>query len=216
MHRPPIQSFAIRARQQCPPHAELALALAAEFMALDEVAVEERLDDLAAPLVALHGTPPRVQVGALYNALRPFALAGDAQGRDAFLLPRVLERRQGQPVLLACLGAELSRRAGMAVGVISDGERRFMVAHGAMAQPVALDAETDRSPERIVDPRRFAWRCAHEVAFAALGGIGRCAVRENDPEAAELAARLRLALPVNHATRARLDQELAGVLALSR
>lgn len=212
----PIQSFAVRAGEQCPPHAELALALAAEFMEIEEVAVEERLDDLAAPLVALHSAPPRVQVAALHHALRPFVPASDAEGRDAFLLPRVLDNRRGHPALLACLGAELGRRAGMAVGVIGDGEGRFLVAHSGLAEPVALDPQTGRSPERVVEPQRFAWRCGHEVAFTLLGGIGLCSARDNDAAAAELATRLRLALPVNHATRARLDQELAGVLALSR
>jgi hypothetical protein len=151
----------------------------------------------------------------LRAALRPFrAVTAGAAGRSALLVPAVLERREGDPTLLVCLGAELGRRAGMPVGVIGDGHGRHLLAHRAMDEPVALDPLADRPVKRVDEPGRYSWRCAHQVAFVVLGQIAGHALLDTDEShIAEHATRLRMALPIDHGTRALLDQELAAVAA---
>lgn len=57
-------------------------------------------------------------------------------------------------------------------------------------------------------------RCAHQVVFVVLGHIaGHALLDTGERHIAEHATRLRLALPIDHGTRAQLDQELAAVLA---
>lgn len=211
-----IAPFAQQVRADvCPPHAELLLALAAEFSFVDDTAFYDALDALAAPLMAAHRHPPRLQMLALRASLRPFRpVAADAAGRSALLVDAVLARFEGDPTLLVCLGAELGRRAGMPLGVIGDRHGRHLVAHRAMDEPVALDPVADKPVARIDEPGRYTWRCAHQVAFVVLGHIaGHALLQTGERHVAEHAMRLRLALPIDDATRARLDQELAAVLA---
>lgn len=210
-----IVPFAQQARPEvCPQHAELLLALAAEFASVDEAAFSDGLDALAAPLMAVHSRPPIAQMLVLRASLRPFQpVTAGAGGRSALLAPAVLERREGDPAILVCLGAEIGRRAGMPLGVIGDGHGRHLLAHCAMDEPVALDPVADRPVERVDEPGRYSWRCAHQVAFVVLGRIVDHALADpRERHIAEHATRLRMTLPIDHGTRARLDQELAAVM----
>jgi hypothetical protein len=212
----PIAPFAVQARAKlCPEHTDLLLALAAEFASVDEAAFSDRLNALADPLRPVHGHPAIAQMLALRVALRSFRATTTATGgRGALLVHSVLERRAGDRTLLVCLGAELCRRAGIPVGVIGDGHGRHLLAHRAMAEPVALDPLADRPVAHVAEPERYSWRCAHQVVFVVLGHIaGHALLDTGERHIAEHATRLRLALPIDHGTRAQLDQELAAVLA---
>lgn len=211
----PIVPFAQQAGAElCPSHADLLLALAAEFASVDEPAFSDELDGLAARLLPVHDHPPIAQMLVLRTALRPFRATSAARGgRSALLVHRVLERRAGDPSLLVCLGAEMGRRAGIAVGVIGDGHGRHLLAHRAMDEPVALDPVADRPVAHVDEPGRYSWRCAHQVAFVVLGRIaGHALLATGERHIAERATRLRMTLPIDHATRAHLDQELAAAL----
>ncbi|MCP9490108.1 MAG: transglutaminase-like domain-containing protein [Solirubrobacteraceae bacterium MAG38_C4-C5] len=212
----PIAPFTQQARApRCPEHTDLLLALAAEFASVDEGAFSDGLDALAAPLMAVHGHPPIAQMLALRVALRPFrAATAGSDGRSVLLVHDVLERRAGDPTLLVCLGAELGRRAGIPLGVIGDGHGRHLLAHRTMNEPVALDPVADRPVQRVDESGHYSWRCAHQVVFVVLGCIaGHALLDTGEHDVAEHATRLRLTLPIDHPTRAHLDQELAAVLA---
>lgn len=157
-----------------------------------------------------------MQLAALGGVLCKFQAATDPIDLDDLLLPAVLERGSGDPAVLAAIGAEVGRRAGMAFGVLSEGCARVLVGRRGRTGPLALDPTTSRPVGRGTDRQRLTWRCAHQVAFLLLGRIGERAAEARDLAAAERAARMRLALPVDHATRARLDQELAAALDLGR
>src|SRR5262245_17487607 len=116
----------------CPPLADLLLALAAEFRAVDETVAEERLDELSR---ALFGLEPRAAASALSGVIGGFESERMTVG--GLWLDTVLEDRSGHPLVLAAIAAEAGRRAGVAIHVLSsttgwyaglaDGERMWLI-----------------------------------------------------------------------------------------
>jgi hypothetical protein len=174
----------------CPPVADLMLALAAEFRAVDAAAAEDRLDELARPLFGLE---PRTAASALARELdRDPGFDAERASVGGLWLDLVLEARAGHPLILAAIAAETGRRAGLAVHVLStssgwyaglaDGERLWLI-----------DTTMDG---RRVDAWRLRRHCAHELAFAALLGLSERFERLGDTRGAGLAALLRQQLPL--------------------
>ena len=122
-------------------------------------------------------------------------------------LDRVLDTRRAHPLLMAVLGVELLRRAGVTAAVCSSPTRWF-VGLGGSGRTVLLDArlsaQADPCPDRV---RRH---CAHEVAFCALTGLAERFAREGRRSRARLALALRIALPVDEAVRIALQRDLDG------
>ncbi len=83
-------------------------------------------------------------------------------------LDQVVRTERGHPMLVAAVGAEIGRRAGLDAGVFStpsvwyagivDGERLWLV---DLVEPAADSAA----------PRTLRRHCGHELAFAALSGL---------------------------------------------
>jgi hypothetical protein len=181
-------------RAGCPPLAELLLALAAEFRDdVDAQAADDRLDALALPLFGVAAEPARVAADRLA------ALLDTEPGFDAdrFSVPALwldvaLTARAAHPLVLACLAAEVGRRAGLNVAVLSaptgwyaglaDGERLWLV-----------DATMNG---RRADPWSLRPHCAHELAFAALLGLSERFSKAGDTRSAARAALLRSRLPL--------------------
>jgi hypothetical protein len=117
-----------------------------------------------------------------------------------------LERLAGHPTTLAVIGAEAARRAGLDLAIAAAGGHH-VVAHRGHGVHVAYDAATRCL--RRVRPGVTAptWRCSHQVAFALLREHLDRALRAGDIAGALRAAELRLELPVDAATRARLQAE---------
>src|SRR4051794_857026 len=95
------------------------LAIAAEFRPVALDAVSFALDELARPLFSAPrdpGAASHALAGLLTDELR---LRTDESPVEGMWLDAVLARRTGHPLALAVLGAEVGRRAGMAVGVCS-------------------------------------------------------------------------------------------------
>jgi regulator of sirC expression with transglutaminase-like and TPR domain len=175
----------------CPPVADLLLALAAEFRDVDAAAADERLDELARPLFSFR--EPRAAAFALARVLdREPGFDAERASVGGLWLDGVLEARAGHPLILSAIAAELGRRAGMAVHILStstgwyagltDGERLWLV-----------DTTMDGRP---VDASRLRRHCTHELAFAALLGLSERFERLGDTRRAGKAALLRRQLPL--------------------
>ncbi len=183
----------LAAESGCPPLADLLLALAAEFHDVDPTAADTHLDELALPLFGLAGGDHRTAAGRLAAVLdsEP-GFDADRTSVSALWLDRVLQTRRGHPLILAALAAEVGRRAGLEVHVLSaptgwyaglaDGERLWLV-----------DATMDG---RRADPWSLRPHCAHELAFAALMGLSDRFERAGDTRQAGRAALLRSRLPL--------------------
>jgi hypothetical protein len=120
-------------------------------------------------------------------------------------LDRVLQQRRGHPLIVAALGAELLRRAGVPAAVCSSPTRWFVGLDGD-GRTALLDARLSAHP----CPDRVRRHCAHEVAFCVLTGLAERFARARRHSPARLALALRLALPVDAAVRAALQRDLDG------
>lgn len=188
-------SFTDRAAAACPGHAELALALSAEFGPFDVAAADARLDLVAVELADSRSLPPLEQLGALADAMRAFAVVEPHIGSRDLRVDRVLGAWEGHALALAPIAVEAGRRAGIPVGVIGDGARH-LVAHRAVEEPVALDFEPAGPRICAADEATMTWRCAHQLSFTTLGVLVNRGTRGGDLALALRAAELRLALPL--------------------
>jgi hypothetical protein len=188
-----MEGFTRLATGGCPPLADLLLALAAEFRDVDSGAAGSRLDELALPLFGLAGGDLRAaacRLAAMLDTEPGFDT--DRVSVDGLWLDSALETRTGHPLVLAALAAEVGRRAGLPVHVLSapvgwyaglaDGERLWLV-----------DATMDG---RRAHPWSLRRHCAHELAFAALLGLSERFERLGDTRRASRAALLRSRLPL--------------------
>jgi hypothetical protein len=214
--------FALQAVSECPAHAELAVALAAEFDGPPAGDPLDELDEVAAALAAVRCAPPREQLVACATAVGE--LIAPARGRgptlarscplDDLLVPRVLRRGRGHPLTLTVLAVESGRRAGIPLGVVGRGREQYL-AHAGLADPHVADlgaVGAAATAQPLVDlggrEHQVGWQCAHQVAALLLNRIAERAERTGHVSWALRAAELRLALPVAPDTRERMEREL--------
>lgn len=198
-----------------PPHAELALSLAAEFRPVDEQAVERALQGVADRLAALGPTRALealqwvgVLVRARINAPR-YRLLDD----EDFMLDSVLATGQGQPVMQAVVAVETGRRNGVPLGIVSDGRRHF-VANRALREPLLLDFASPRGLRPAAQLRsHLDWHCAHQVSCAVLQNLSCRALESGDVGRAIRAAELKLELPFDPQTRDLASSDLRNMRA---
>lgn len=209
---PDMPAFAELATAPDPPLDELALALAAEFRAVDAAAALGRLDALGADLAAFSARGARTaeeQVRACADLLGGVeGFAGDREHYDDpgnSMLDLVLERRRGLPILLSVVYVEVGRRAGLPLGGVGL-PGHFVVGHfGPAPRPLLIDPFAGGAPVHgepdpgLVRP----WR-AHEIALRMLNNLVGSFQRRADVGAAIHAAQMRLRLPV--------DEELGRTL----
>ena len=188
-----MEGFTRLATGGCPPIADLLLALAGEFHDVDTDAADVRLDELALPLFGLAGGDLRIAAAQLANVLdtEP-GFDADRTSVAGLWLDAALEAHAGHPLVLAALVAEVGRRAGLQVHVLSaptgwyaglaDGERLWLV-----------DATMNG---RRADPWSLRRHCTHELAFAALLGLSERFERQGETHRAAHAALLRSRLPL--------------------
>jgi len=198
--------FSLAAGLSCPTHADLAAALAAEFHPVDERAVDDALDALAVSLADARGASALEQLDELASTMSVFESWPAPLDARAVHVDLALDRLAGHPTALAVIGAEAARRAGLDLAVAASGAHH-VVAHRGHGVLVAYDPAT--AALRRVRPGVAAptWRCSHQVAFALLGEHLDRALRAGDIAGALRAAELRLELPVDGGTRARLLAE---------
>jgi hypothetical protein len=201
--------FARQARRACPGHAELALALAAEFRP-PHPGVDRAFDHLAAPLVGCEDDPPGEQLAwcAEVVAARLACASLGWSGIDDLLLDRVVVGGAGHPLALAIVCVEAARRAGIELGVVAGGAGCF-VGHPRLGEPLLVDVAQGRLVEAGGRADDAGWQCAHQVAARILNRIGERAHATGNVAWAVRAAELRLALPFARAVRDELVHELA-------
>lgn len=198
--------FSLAAGLSCPTHADLAAALAAEFHPVDEDAVDAALDAIAVSLTPARDADAVGQLDELQSAMSVFEPLAAPLEAGAVHIDVAIERLAGHPTTLAVIGAEAARRAGLDLGIAAAGAHH-VVAHVGHGVQLAYDAACGGL--RRVRPGVAAptWRCSHQVAFALLREHLDRALRAGDIAGALRAAELRLELPVDAATRARLHAE---------
>lgn len=175
-------------------HAHLAIALTAELDPTETGRVHAELDGLAAIVRPLWDAPPGEQlVGCAAAIAERFRVCGD-HTLDDLLLPRVLARRVGHPLLLAIVAADVGRRAGLPVGLVECG-REQQLAHVVLPQPVAADPGTGFA---LCDLRgredTVRWLGPTDVAVALLTLVAETALETGEPGYAMRAEQARRAL----------------------
>jgi transglutaminase superfamily protein len=193
----------------CAASDELLLSLAAEFWPVDADEARERLDDQARALFGVADLEPADRAHRLGTVLERELMITPQQGDDPDLLrlDRVLHQRRGHPLMVAALGVELLRRAGVPAAVCSSPTRWF-VGIGGGGHTVLLDARLSGHDDPC--PDRVRRHCAHEIAFCVLTGLAERFARAGRRSPARLALALRLALPVDGAVRSALRRDLDG------
>lgn len=187
---------------------ELLLSLSAEFWPVDADTAREQLDDGARRLFGVAALSPADRAHRLGVVLERELMLRPEQGDDPDLLrlDRALHQRRAHPLIVAALGVELLRRAGVPAAVCSSPTRWFVGLTGE--RTVLLDARLSNHDDPC--PEHVRRHCAHEVAFCVLTGLAERFARARRRSPARLALALRLALPVDGAVRAALQRDLDG------
>ncbi|MFT3864931.1 MAG: hypothetical protein QM729_11720 [Solirubrobacterales bacterium] len=146
-------------------HDRAQLAIAAALTGSEPEPTAARLDDAARGLFGAGASPVRDQARLLADLLTD-GLSLQALGGEhrALLIDEALARREAHPLLIAVIGHELARRAGLRSFVGAIGARHWTVLqHDAESALVGCELlETPPSPVTVRP------RCAHEVAGVVL------------------------------------------------
>ena len=177
----------------CPSVADLLLTVAERFGSVDGEGALARLDDEARSLFGIAALDGPDRVERLAHALgAELAYSPAGEEPESLLLDRVLERRRGHSLLLACVGHELARRAGVESAVFSLPGTWLVGCRGEDTMHLVALGDPP-GPATGATPRRH---CAHELAFATLMGLEPRYERAGDPARARLAVELRDELPL--------------------
>jgi regulator of sirC expression with transglutaminase-like and TPR domain len=213
----PDRSFARVAGEPEPALDRLALALAAEFRAVDADAALAELDRLGAELASARCGDADAEADACRRVLAEgWGFAGETEEYDDpanSMLDLVLERRRGLPILLSVVYVEAARRAGIPLGGIGL-PGHFVVGHFGRTPPVVLDPFEGGARIEPDVPARIlrAWH-PHAIALRMLNNlVGAYNVR-GDLDRALHAAKLRLVLPLDEPLRRQMDVELRSLRA---
>jgi regulator of sirC expression with transglutaminase-like and TPR domain len=210
-----LPAFAALAGRSEPRLDLLALALAREFRAVDADGALAELDRLGAELREACGGSPAEE------AEECRLLLGERSGftgnrkeydhPDNSMLDLVLARRTGLPILLSVVYVEVARRAGIPLaGVGLPGH--FVVGHFGADPPLLLDPfSRGRLVRAEAEPDLVRPWGPHETALRMLNNLVRAYSARGDLARAIIAARLRLALPADDASRGLLSAELRAL-----
>jgi hypothetical protein len=186
--------FALHATSGCPPHAELALSLAWTFDDVDAAALDAELDAIAGLMPTPASAHPLDELKTLAPLARRCVSSPSDVDTDGVLLHTALASNAPHPLALAIIGAELARRRGMSIGIVSNGGDHCL-AHTELPAPLLLLVETGE----ILDANQLApaltWRCAHETAGLLLDALEPRWLAQGRIDRAIQAAELRLCLP---------------------
>jgi hypothetical protein len=185
--------FALHATTGCPPHAELALSLAWTFEDVDSAALDADFDALARYLPAPASPHPLDELKTLAR-VGPRGGPASVVDTDGLLLHTVLASKAPHPLALVIVAAEVARRRGLAVGIVSNGSDHYL-GHTELPAPLLLDVVAGRVLAADVLPPTLTWRCAHETAGLLLDELEPRWLAQGRLDRALKAAELRLCLP---------------------
>jgi hypothetical protein len=170
-------------------HDEAQAALAAAFSVTAMQAPRARLDEASLPLFGCASRCVAAQAQALADALtNQLCLRPERRDHRALLIDHALAERSAHPLQIAVIGHELGRRAGLATFVAGYGGEFWTAVRGAEGLALIGSATVAGRPTAA----EVRCRCPHQIAHAVLCQIER----SGPPEAAERAARLLRAVPV--------------------
>jgi hypothetical protein len=204
--------FALHATTGCPPHAELALSLAWAFGDVDAAGLDAELDRRAERVPEPASEHPLAELRGLAGIGRA-ARAPATVATDGLLLPTALKSKAPHPLARAVIGAELARRRGFAVGIVSNGTHHCL-AHTELAVPLLLRADTAEVVDAHELPPALTWRCAHETCGLMLDELERRWILQGRLDLAITAAELRLHLPFDEDSMRRAEGRLKQTRAL--
>lgn len=216
-----LSDFSALAQQPDAQLDELALAIAAEFRAVDAQAAFARLDDLGIELkAACDGSSPAQETSACRAVLgERHGFLGDRKRYDHpdnSMLDLVLSRRRGLPILLSVVYVEAARRAGIALaGVGLPGH--YVVGHFGADPPLLLDPfsgglQATNLPADLPSQAVRPWG-NYETCLRILNNLTSTYSARADVTHAIRAAELRLELPLPEPARAALELELRSLRA---
>jgi regulator of sirC expression with transglutaminase-like and TPR domain len=217
---PSLPSFAELAASPDPTLDVLALALAAEFRAVDGGVALAELDALAAELSRAAGQTDRTPDALARACAQTLGVTHGFAGEtaqydhpDNSMLDLVLMRRRGLPILLSVIYVEVARRAGIELGAVGL-PGHFVVAHFGTDPPLLLDPFAGGEPISPNVPAELVrpWG-AHEVAMRMLNNLVASYRRRGDLGAAIHAAGMRMALAAEPSERDMLQSELRAMQA---
>jgi hypothetical protein len=195
--------YAALAALPCPAYDEMLIALEREFRAVDRPRVAAALDDLARPLFDVRSASAGRRATAL-AAVAHEALPEDGDGPEGWLLGRALEEGRAAAPVRAVLAVELGRRAGIPARPV---RMRGLWLVGVHDIGTPLAAELGHDPPAGAGGLHEGCLCAHEIAFAVLGGLASAWHAAGDVPRARRAAGLRLLLPLEQDLRAQVLEE---------
>lgn len=207
--------FSIHATIGCPAHAELALSLAWTFRDVDAGATDNALSRLADSIPQPASNHPRDELRALLaisERLSSRAKRPAKGGVDDLMLDTAVDGPATHPLMRAVVAAEAGRRAGLSVGIVSNG-RDHCVAHTRLGDPLLLRLDVPAICDAHDLPPTLTWRCAHELCGQLLDVLESRWLDEGRPDQALKAAELRTHLPFDDHGSAEAQVRLARVQA---
>jgi hypothetical protein len=189
---------------------DFALAIAAEFAAVDPAAAHERLDRLALGLGPIAGRPAADRALALVEALavrRGFG-CDLRSGPEGLLLDRVLARRRGHPLALAIVYGAVARRLGFEL--VTVGAERLAVLADPSSTPTVV---FDPSGRMRQPPPAIRWLCPHVVGTMMLEALATRYLERGEIRTSIRALELATALPLGPPLRARVEVRLTALRA---
>jgi hypothetical protein len=163
------------------------IALADRFAGCDRAAVLARLDDVARGLFGTAALSPRAQADRLADALcETLGLRPVTHDPAALLVDRALTTQRAHPLVIAALGHELARRAGLETRICRVRSDWWLAVPGDEVLTAIGCSSGDRHP---CGPLRAI--CPHQLAYALLAHLGH----DGPPAWHELAGALLERLP---------------------
>lgn len=161
------------------------IALADRFAGCDRPSVLARLDDVARGLFGAAALPPRTQADRLAAALsETLALRPVTHDHRALLVDHALATRRAHPLVIAAVGHELGRRAGLTTRVCRARTDWWLAIPGERLTAIGC------SPGRTDPCGPLRAVCPHQLAHALLAHLGHDGPPAWHALAAELLERL--------------------------
>jgi hypothetical protein len=165
------------------------IALADRFAGCDRAAVLTRLDDVARGLFGAAALPPRQQADRLASALRDtLGLRPVTHDHRALLVDHAFTTQRAHPLVIAAVGHELGRRAGLTTRICRVQTDWWLTLPGDEVL-TALGC----SPGTTHPCGPLTAICPHQLAYALLAHLGH----DGPPAWHELASALLERLPAH-------------------